>query len=243
GGAGPLGARVAARGRPADLGGARRHRDQRRLPAESCSDRYHRFTVSPLPRWGAACSLCCGDGGAGDDGPGDPARGGARLRTGSRPTEAAGCGVITMISEVAGTGIAIVLAVLGAACFAGAAVLQHGAVTAGSHREEDDQPGKVVSLRGLREITRRPGWLAGLALAGTGSALHATALVLAPLSVVQPLGVLAVPLAVLLTAMRTDRTPAAGVVVGVLLTIAGVAVFVGAAAGTAVSSPPPGQAT
>jgi len=151
--------------------------------------------------------------------------------------------VITMISEVAGTGIAIVLAVLGAACFAGAAVLQHGAVTAGSHREEDDQPGKVVSLRGLREITRRPGWLAGLALAGTGSALHATALVLAPLSVVQPLGVLAVPLAVLLTAMRTDRTPAAGVVVGVLLTIAGVAVFVGAAAGTAVSSPPPGQAT
>jgi drug/metabolite transporter (DMT)-like permease len=151
--------------------------------------------------------------------------------------------MISMISDLAGPGLAIVLALLGAVCFAGAAVLQHGAVSAGSRRDEDDRPGKVLSLRGLREITRRPGWLAGLALAGGGSTLHATALVLAPLSVVQPLGVLAVPIAVLLTAMRTDRRPAPGVVVGVLLSIAGVAVFVGAAAGTAVSSPPPDQAT
>ena len=151
--------------------------------------------------------------------------------------------MIRMISELAGPGLAIALALLGAVCFAGAAVLQHGAVSAGSRRDEDDRPGRVLSLRGLREITRRPGWLAGLALAGGGSTLHATALVLAPLSVVQPLGVLAVPIAVLLTAMRTDRRPAPGVVVGVLLSIAGVAVFVGAAAGTAVSSPPPDQAT
>ncbi|MFC5234098.1 hypothetical protein [Pseudonocardia zijingensis] len=151
--------------------------------------------------------------------------------------------MIRMIADLAGPGLAIVLALMGAGCFAGAAVLQHSAVSAGSRREEDDQPGKVLSLRGLREITRRPGWLAGLALAGGGSMLHATALVLAPLSVVQPLGVLAVPLAVLFTAVRTDRRPAPGVVVGVLLTVAGVAVFVGAAAGTAVSSPPPDQAT
>lgn len=151
--------------------------------------------------------------------------------------------MIGVIGDLAGPGLAIVLALLGAGCFAGAAVLQHGAVTAGSCPDEDDQPGKVLSLRGLREITRRPGWLAGLALAGGGSALHATALVLAPLSVVQPLGVLAVPIAVLLTAVRTDRRPAPGVVVGVLLTVAGVGVFVGAAAGTAVSSPPPDQAT
>jgi drug/metabolite transporter (DMT)-like permease len=151
--------------------------------------------------------------------------------------------MISMISELAGPGLAIVFALLGAVCFAGAAVLQHSAVSAGSRRDADDQPGKVLSLRGLRDITRRPGWLAGLALAGGGSVLHATALVLAPLSVVQPLGVLAVPIAVLLTAMRTDRRPAPGVVVGVLLSVAGVAVFVGAAAGTAVSSPPPDQST
>ena len=148
-----------------------------------------------------------------------------------------------MISALAGPGVAIVLALLGAVCFAGAAVLQHGAVNAESRVDEDDRPGKAVSLRGLREIARRRGWLAGLALAGGGSVLHATALVLAPLSVVQPLGVLAVPIAVLLTTLRTSRRPAPGVVVGVLLSIAGVAVFVTAAAGTAVSSPPPDQAT
>jgi drug/metabolite transporter (DMT)-like permease len=150
---------------------------------------------------------------------------------------------ISMISDLAGPGLAIVLALLGAVCFAGAAVLQHRAVNAESQAVDDDRPDRALSLSGMRAVTRRPGWLAGLALAACGSALHATALVLAPLSVVQPLGVLAVPMAVLLTALRTDRKPAPGVLVGVLLSIAGVAVFVGAAAGTAVSSPPPDQAT
>jgi drug/metabolite transporter (DMT)-like permease len=151
-------------------------------------------------------------------------------------------GDLVEFAGLAGPGLAITLALLGAGCFAGAAVLQHSAVSAGS-REEDDRPGKALSLRGLRDITRRPGWLAGLALAGGGSVLHAAALVLAPLSVVQPLGVLAVPIAVLLSSLRTDRRPAPGVLVGALLSIAGVAVFVTATAGTAVSSPPPDQST
>jgi drug/metabolite transporter (DMT)-like permease len=148
-----------------------------------------------------------------------------------------------MIDTLTGPGLAIVLALLGAVCFAGAAVLQHGAVSAGSDPESDGRPGKAISLRGLGEIARRPGWLAGLALAGGGSGLHAVALVLAPLSVVQPLGVLAVPIAVLLTAVRTSRRPGPGVVVGVLLSIAGVGVFVATSAGTAVSNPPPDRAT
>jgi hypothetical protein len=148
-----------------------------------------------------------------------------------------------MTDTLTGTGLAIVLAMLGAVCFAGAAVLQHGAVTAESGGGRNGGGGGVLSLRGLRAITRRPGWLAGLALAAGGSTLHAAALVLAPLSIVQPLGVLAVPIAVLLTAVRTSRRPAPGVVVGVLLSVAGVGIFVGLAAGTAVSTPPPDQAT
>jgi drug/metabolite transporter (DMT)-like permease len=148
-----------------------------------------------------------------------------------------------MIDTFGGPGLAIVLAMLGAMCFAGAAVLQHGAVSARSDSRSDDRPGKAISLRGLGEIARRPGWLAGLALAASGSGLHAVALVLAPLSVVQPIGVLAVPIAVLLTAVRSSRKPAAGVIVGVLLSLAGVGVFVATAAGTAVSSPPPDRAT
>lgn len=139
----------------------------------------------------------------------------------------------------------IVLAMLGAVCFAGAAVLQHRAVTAESGPAADSTTGSrdILSLRGLGAITRRPGWLAGLALAGGGSTLHAIALVLAPLSVVQPIGVLAVPIAVVLTAVRTRRRPRWGVLVGVGISVAGVAAFVGIAAGTAVSTPPPNGAT
>ena len=90
---------------------------------------------------------------------------------------------------------------------------------------------------------RQPGWLAGLALAGSGTALHAVALVLAPLSVVQPVGVLAVPIAVLLTAVRARRTPGGAGAGRVALPWSAVAAFVVTAAGTAVSSPPPDGAT
>jgi hypothetical protein len=148
-----------------------------------------------------------------------------------------------VIDLLTGPGVAIALAMLGAVCFAGAAVLQHRAVSDRSGPSGAGQEGKVLSLRGLGAIARRPGWLAGLALAAGGSALHAGALVLAPLSVVQPIGVLAVPIAVLLTAVQRGRVPATGVFVGVLLSIGGVGVFVLTAASTAVSTPPPDQAT
>ncbi len=152
------------------------------------------------------------------------------------------------------TGIAILLAVLGSVCFAGATVLQHRAVSA---QAESNRPANAaagdgytpaatqhaLSLRGIVAAARRPGWLTGLALASAGSGLHATALVLAPLSIVQPLGVLAVPIAVVLTAIHTHRRPGRGVVVGVVICIAGVAAFVATAAGTAVSTPPPSRAT
>ena len=135
--------------------------------------------------------------------------------------------------------LAIGLAVLASVAFAVAAVLQHRAVAA----QSDDADGDALSLRGMREVSRRPGWLLGLGLAAGGSTIHAIALVLAPLSVVQPVGVLAVPIAVVLTAARSRTRPATGVLVGVAVCVAGVALFVGTAAGTAVSTPAPNGAT
>ncbi|HEY0814113.1 MAG TPA: hypothetical protein VGE11_12600 [Pseudonocardia sp.] len=134
----------------------------------------------------------------------------------------------------------IVLAVIAAFFFAGAALLQHRAVAA-----EPDPSTRTgtLSLRGLRDVSRTPGWLLGLLLAVGGSTLHAVALVLAPLSVVQPIGVLAVPIAVVLTAARTHRRPTVGVLVGVLVCVTAVVTFVGTAAGSAVSTPAPGRAT
>jgi drug/metabolite transporter (DMT)-like permease len=92
-------------------------------------------------------------------------------------------------------------------------------------------------------VVRHPRWLLGLGLAGAGTAVHAAALLLAPLRVVQPVGVLAVPTAVLLASLRTRQRPTTGVVVGVLLSVLGVAGFVAASAGSTTSSPPPGAST
>ncbi|GAB2466768.1 hypothetical protein GCM10027063_04330 [Promicromonospora xylanilytica] len=137
--------------------------------------------------------------------------------------------------------IAVTLAVLGAALFAGAAVLQH--------REVADLYGqplpreRVLSLRRLSRIARRPGWLVGFGLAGGGTVVHAIALALAPLRVVQPIGVLAVPVAVLLSSLRSRRPPSRSVILGVVLTMAGVAVFVAASVGGATGNPPPPGST
>jgi drug/metabolite transporter (DMT)-like permease len=147
---------------------------------------------------------------------------------------------------LASPAVAIVLAMVASVCFAGAAVLQHRAVSAGSGSTEDPAVkygSETISLSGLRAVARTPGWLLGLALAAGGTTLHALALVLAPLTVVQPVGVLAVPIAVVLSVLRTGRRPASGVMIGVALTVAGVAGFVGTAAGTAVSTPAPDSAT
>ena len=137
--------------------------------------------------------------------------------------------------------IAVTLAVLGAALFAGAAVLQH--------REVADLYGqplpreRVLSLRRLARIARRPGWLAGFGLAGGGTIVHAIALALAPLRVVQPIGVLAVPVAVLFSSLRSRRPPSRSVILGVVLTMAGVAVFVAASVGGSTGNPPPPGST
>ncbi|MFI0712172.1 hypothetical protein ACH4SK_16215 [Streptomyces inhibens] len=90
--------------------------------------------------------------------------------------------------------VAVVLAVVAAWCFASAARLQHHAV----HTSASGCPPRVPRGIGLiRDRRRMWGWL----LLGAGGVLHAAALALAPLAVVQPLGVLAVPI----TAVRSAR--------------------------------------
>jgi glycosyltransferase involved in cell wall biosynthesis len=76
--------------------------------------------------------------------------------------------------------VAVVLAALGACCYAAGTRLQHQA------------------LRGrFTDAVRHPRWLGGLAALGAGVALHFSALRLAPVTVVQPLGVIAVVVSVL----------------------------------------------
>lgn len=132
---------------------------------------------------------------------------------------------------------AIALAVVAAGCFAVAATLQHDAV------DDVATDGRRLGLTAFRSLVSRPGWLLGLAAAVAGSGLHAVALVLSPLSVVQPIGVLAVPIAVLLTVRRTHESPGSGVLLGVALSVAGVAAFVSIAANSTSSTRVPDFAT
>lgn len=110
----------------------------------------------------------------------------------------------------------IALAVLAACCYAVAATCQHTAVhavAAGRTR---------LSVAQLTGLLGRGRWLLGLLMLFLGAALHVVSLSLAPLVVVQPIGVLAVGLAALLTArLRPDRAT----VVAVVAISAGVGLF------------------
>jgi drug/metabolite transporter (DMT)-like permease len=93
-------------------------------------------------------------------------------------------------------GLAVVLTVLASVALAVASVIQHVAVAG------ESTPAKGAKLTGkqLLAVIRNPRWLGGLLLTGVGAALQVTALMLAPITVVQPIGVLAVPWTILLAA-------------------------------------------
>ncbi|KAA2254421.1 hypothetical protein F0L68_30010 [Solihabitans fulvus] len=131
--------------------------------------------------------------------------------------------------------IGIALAALGAVCYAVAARLQHGAVrTAVGDR--------ALRLGTLRTLVRAPAWLFGLLATGTGATLHAVALGLAPLTVVQPIGVLALGLTALLDARAEGTWPDGRTALAVVASTVGVGGFVLLAAGSAASTTVSGSA-
>ncbi|WP_236792710.1 glycosyltransferase [Amycolatopsis sp. GM8] len=115
------------------------------------------------------------------------------------------------------TAFAILLAVVAAVLFALGARWQHGAVHAGAG-----------ALRVL-DLPRRPRWLAGLALCAVGAGAHAVALGIAPLTVVQPVGVVAIGITALLDGRRRELPLVA-------VTTFGVGAFVFVAARSAAST-------
>jgi drug/metabolite transporter (DMT)-like permease len=139
-------------------------------------------------------------------------------------------GTVTLV-----TCVAVGLALIDAMLFAASATLQHHAVS-------DKQADGHLTMRGLLSVVKQRRWQAGIALGGLAVLLHAIALLLAPLRVVQPVGVLAVPIAVLLTAARVRLRPPRGVVIGAALAVTGVVSFVIVSAGSVTSHPPKGSA-
>lgn len=116
--------------------------------------------------------------------------------------------------------VAVVCAVLGAVCSALGAHWQHRGV-----RAETGQGG--LSLRMLGSLARNPSWIRGLAVLVACAVLQILALALAPVAVVAPVVVLALPAVALVNARGLD----AGGWVAVVATTAAVAVFVARTAG------------
>jgi glycosyltransferase involved in cell wall biosynthesis len=117
------------------------------------------------------------------------------------------------------TALAVVCALVAAALFAGAATRQHAEVGGLA-------VGSAPKLRALARLLRSRGWWTGTALATGGSLLHVVALSLAPLPVVQPLGVFSLVLTVVFARRARNRR----VVAAVVLVLAGVTGFVTVAA-------------
>lgn len=130
------------------------------------------------------------------------------------------------------TALAVALAALGACGYAVGARLQHGAV--------HDTIGEAsFALRHQARLFRNPRWLVGLLALGSGAVLHVCALGMAPLSVVQPVGVLALPIAVLLNLRQQGsglRELNLNVLVAVGAATVGVASFVVLAAGSSTTT-------
>ncbi|MGO1052038.1 glycosyltransferase [Crossiella sp. CA198] len=123
--------------------------------------------------------------------------------------------------------LAVLLALLAACLFAAAVSLQHSAVRG------HDADGSLT-LRGLAGTVRSRGWLTGTGFAVLGSGLHVLALALAPMVIVQPLGVLSLVLTVVFTARARRQPIAAPVRLAVFAVCGGVFGFVALAVSPAV---------
>lgn len=99
--------------------------------------------------------------------------------------------------------LAVLLMVVVSLLFAVGATIQDHAV--GEHVEDFASRDRLRRTQ-LWAVVRSPRWLAGLVVSGLAAALQVTALMLAPVMVVQPIGVLAVPWTILI-ASRIGRHP------------------------------------
>lgn len=133
---------------------------------------------------------------------------------------------VTLTSlPVAGIGLAVVAAAL----LALGNELQSRGVAAVSS--------KGLGAKQLRKLALNKVWLLGTVSFVLSIIIQIASLSLAPLIVVQPVGVVALVFAAIVTAITTKRMPSKRVVRSILICVSGVAVFVGVAAVVSHQSP------
>lgn len=117
--------------------------------------------------------------------------------------------------------VAICLAVLGSLSNAWASVLQHDAVD----HELADATGRTVSPKRMLHLLTTPRWLLGLTMIALGAAVHVAAIALAPITLVQPIGVLSILFAIVMTSRQNRAWPTGQVWLGASATVIGLGVF------------------
>ncbi|GAB3702023.1 DMT family protein [Mariniluteicoccus flavus] len=122
--------------------------------------------------------------------------------------------------------LAIGLVVIASVCFALGAVGQFSAVGHAKGSAEDaSRNDQAMSFGQVVSLLRNPRWLGSTALIGLGAALHLVALNMAPVTVIQPVGILAVAWSVLLSSRIHGYRNNSGVWAGVAMTVVGIVAF------------------
>ena len=132
--------------------------------------------------------------------------------------------------------LGIPVALIGAVFLAFGAEFQHRGV----NKVDAASSGSAkagLSVSQLLALIRRPSWLIGTLMLGIAIVLQLISLFLAPLTVVQPLGALALVITALLNARVTKTRLGKTAVRAILLCVGGIGVFVGVAAVTTTSVP------
>lgn len=118
--------------------------------------------------------------------------------------------------------LAIFIVVCSSFLFAGGATLQHFAI---GGIIDKDSANRSMGMKQLLQMVTTPKWALGLALIGIGASAHIVGLMMAPVTVVQPVGILAVPWSVLLAAKIHGHKPSKEIWAAVAMTIIGIIVF------------------
>ncbi|MFT4122308.1 MAG: DMT family transporter [Microbacteriaceae bacterium] len=132
------------------------------------------------------------------------------------------------------TPVGIVVALVGAVLLAVGAQLQHRGV---SKVDDPDDTTSALSFKQLLALLRRPSWLSGTGLVLFALVFQLTSISIAPLTVVQPVGVVGLVATSVLNARVNSVRLDVPTIRAIALCVLGVALFVGVASFTTVSTP------
>ncbi len=118
--------------------------------------------------------------------------------------------------------LAVLLATLASISFASGASAQHVGVDKVFVSKDAD---RRLSLSQIVTLLRTPVWLFGLLLVALGACIHIVAVYLAPITVVQPIGILAVIWSVLIAARLNHTTPTRTMWLAVACSVIGIVFF------------------